>query len=121
MSKRTLRGVIIITTLITALIHLVWLNIGMMQIKGTPDLLFSLNGLGYLGLLAIFLMKPDFLADQWEYFHYIFMAFALVTVLAFFLLGDMGDVLGWFTKADEVILIVALWLNSRQDPAPTPA
>jgi hypothetical protein len=104
-----------VTAAITALVHLIWLNITFLQEYGSPDLLFTLNGLGYLGLLAIFLTKPDFLADQWEFFHYIFMAYAAVTILAFFLLGSFSDIVGWFTKVDELVLIVALWMNLRSE------
>jgi hypothetical protein len=115
MSKRTLRSVILVTGLITALVHLVWLNISFVQTSGSPDLLFTLNGLGYLGLLALFFTNPEALSEQREYLHYIFMAFAFATIIAFLLLGDMGDMLGWFTKADEVILIIALWLHQQRE------
>ncbi|MFP3853908.1 MAG: hypothetical protein ACLFWD_06405 [Anaerolineales bacterium] len=127
MSKRFLRAVVLITGLITALVHLVVLNITMIQTKGSPDLLFTLNGLGYLGLLALFFMEPEFLAEQWDFFHYVFMAFAAVTIVAFLLLGGTGfggtqvDPVGWLTKLDELILIIALWLHSRKSPAPTSA
>lgn len=121
MSKSTVRTVIIVTGLFTAIVHLIVLNIGFIQELGRPDLLFTLNGLGYLGLLALFFLEPVFLLEQWDFLHYIFMAFAVVTIIAFFILGGTGfggtqvDPLGYATKLDELILIVALWIHKGMD------
>lgn len=121
MNKSTSRIVIVVTTLITALVHLIWLNISFLRDTGSPDLLFSLNGLGYLGLLALFLAKPNFLADQWDFFHYIYMAYTFVTIIAFFLLGSLSDVVGLLTKFDELVLIAALWMHLRAGSQPQSA
>ena len=115
MNRSTSRTVILITGLITALVHLVYLNI----VMGQLDPLFTLNGLGYLGLLGLFVIQPTFVAEQWEFFHYVFMAFAAVTIIAFLLVGGTGfggtevDPVGWLTKLDELILIIALWSHMR--------
>lgn len=117
MSKSTVRIVILVTGLITAIIHLVVLNISFLQDVGRPDILFTLNGLGYLGLLALFFLEPVFLLEQWDFLHYIFIGFAAITIVAFFLLGGTGfggtevDPLGYATKIDELILIIALWIH----------
>ncbi|NIV37725.1 MAG: hypothetical protein GWN58_52425, partial [Anaerolineae bacterium] len=113
------RAVILVTGLITALVHLIWLNIPFIRETGSPDILFTLNGLGYLGLLALFFLEPAFLAEQWDFLHYIFIGYAAITIVAFLLLGDPSDLVGWFTKLDEVILIVAVWLHKGQDEAVT--
>lgn len=119
MNRSTSRSVILITGLITALVHLVYLNYVIYTTQGHLDLLFSLNGLGYLGLLGLFVMQPTFVAEQWEFFHYVFMAFAAVTIVAFLVLGGTGfgdtevDLVGWLTKLDELILIIALWSHMR--------
>jgi hypothetical protein len=84
---------------------------------GSPDVLFTLNGLGYLGLLALFFFAPAFVTEQWAFLHYMFMGYAATTIIAFLLLGDPSDLVGWFTKLVEVILIVALWLHKSQEQA----
>lgn len=121
MSKSTVRTVILLAGLITAVIHLVILNINFVRELGRPDILFTLNGLGYLGLLALFFLEPVFMLEQWDFLHYIFMGFAAVTIVAFFVLGGTGfggtevDPLGYATKLVELILIVALWLHKGMD------
>ncbi len=127
MNRSTLRGVILVTGLFAAGVHLVVLNIPFVRETGSPDILFTLNGLGYLGLLALFFTQQRFVAEQWDLFHYLFMSFAGITIVAFFILGGTGfggtevDPLGYLTKLDELVLIVALWLHMRQEPQSTPA
>lgn len=114
MSRALLKTAVVILTLITALIHLVILNIGIFQFKGSIDLLFTLNGIGYLVLLAAFVGKiPFIISGQDKWIHYSFIGFTLVTILAFFVLGS-GGVLGYFTKAVEGLLVVALILHLQK-------
>jgi hypothetical protein len=58
MKHSTLHAVIIVTALITALIHLVLLSV----LIGEVSVLFILNGLGFLALLAAWYYTPGFLA-----------------------------------------------------------
>ena len=109
MSQKLSRTLIIVTTLVTALIHLVLLNIFL----GKIDLLFTLNGLGFLVLLALFLTQPSFIANQRSLFMYGYIGFTAITILAWFILGDLGDPLGIVTKLDEAILVYALISNMR--------
>lgn len=104
MNRRTLRAVILVTGLISALVHLIVLNL----LLGKIDLLFTLNGLGYLGLLAAFFFDLPLLSDRRQLVNLAFIAFAAVTIVAWFVLGDMTDVLGIVTKIDEAVLIAAL-------------
>lgn len=127
MNRSALRGVILVTGLITAGVHLIVLNIPFLRETGSPDILFTLNGLGYLGLLSLFFTQPTFVAEQWDLFHYLFISFAAVTIVAFFILGGTGfggtevDPLGYLTKLDEVILIAALWMHKGRGPEPSSA
>ncbi|MGA9531928.1 MAG: hypothetical protein WBR18_04360 [Anaerolineales bacterium] len=109
MNRSTTRTVILVTGLITALIHLVVLNLGGLS----P--LFLLNGLAYLVLLGLFFFNPDIVAERHRLFYYAFMAFTLVTIIAFVLVGDLTNLFGWATKVDEVILLVALWINMSNE------
>ena len=114
MSRSTLRSSIIILTLITALVHLVVLNIGIYNDTGSIEPLFTLNGLGYFGFLWALLNPPGFLRGKDILVHYGFMAYAAVTILAWALInGDFSDPVGVGTKVVEVLLIVALWLHLK--------
>jgi hypothetical protein len=104
---------IILLTLITAAVHLILLNIGILRDKGSIDILFTLNGLGYLALLGALLY--NFPAGRERLVHYAFIAFTLVTVIAWLVLnGDFSDPISLFTKAVEVLLIVLLWMNLQR-------
>ncbi len=116
MSRATLRSVILILGLITALIHLVLLNIGIYRFRGSIDVLFTLNGLGYLALLVALLRPPEFLAGRETLVHYAFIAFTAVTILAWLVINpDFTNPVGVITKVDELLLIVALWLHMRAE------
>jgi len=109
MSRSTTRAAIIILTLITAAVHLIVLNFQMGQL----DLLFTLNGLGYLGLLGLYLIRPAFLATQNTLLYGVYILFTIATIVAFFIFGSMSDMLGWATKVVEVLLILALVMEMR--------
>jgi hypothetical protein len=112
MNKSVLRGIILVTGLITAAIHL-FMNV----VMGHMDLLFTLNGLGYLGLLAAFFFNLPWISRQRALVHYLFMLYATVTIVAWFILGSLHDPIGITAKIDEVILITALFLDLRAERA----
>ena len=118
MSRSTAKKTIIVTGLITAAVHLVYLNFFVME---KIDVLFTLNGLGYLGLLWILFNPPGFLQGQEKLVHYVFIGYTVVTIIAFFLMGGTGfggqyfDPVGYLTKLDEAILIAALWMHMSKD------
>jgi len=86
-------------------------------VSKTVDFLYVawiLNGIGYLVLLWATLAEPSFLEGSRDLVHYAFIGFTAVTIIAFFAFGSWrDDVLGWVTKADEVLLMVALALDLR--------
>ena len=101
-----LTGVVLELTLATAIIHL---NLG-----GT---LFLLNGAGYLGLGAAYLVAAAVPIPDIRRFSWLprlgLAAFASVTILAYLLIGPYFT-LGWVTKGIElaiVLLVIADMLN----------
>lgn len=107
MSKGNLRLVILVTGLITGLIHAVVLSlIGF-------DWLMFLNGIGFLILTWAVYAAPPFLARYRAAVHYVFILYTLVTIVGFFVFNDTYGTLGIIAKVDEVILLVALWLHLR--------
>jgi hypothetical protein len=99
---------IIILTLTTALIHFSLLF---------PDILFILNGLGYLALLAAYFLPIDLAKNNHNLVRWLFIIFTVVTILAWIAMGDKswpGGGLGYLTKLIEVALITLLVLDGRQ-------
>jgi hypothetical protein len=112
MSQSATRTIVIVLTLITALVHLVVLNLGGLQ----P--MFILNGLGYLALLGALIWK--FPAGQERLVHYALMAYALVTIVAWYMVNGaegFGSVLGVGTKIVELLLIVFVWMDLKNTSA----
>lgn len=110
MNKSTLRTIVVVAGLATAVIHL-FLNV----LMGKLDILFTLNGLGYLALTGAFAFNPPALRGQRRLLHYAFMAYAAVTILAWFVLGSLGDPLGIVTKLIEAVLIWALAMHLKAE------
>ena len=100
---------IIILTLGTALIHFSLLF---------PDVLFILNGLGYLTLLAAYFLPIDLARNNHNLVRWLFIIFTVVTILAWVAMGDKswpGGSLGYLTKLIEAVLIVLLVVDGRQN------
>jgi hypothetical protein len=108
MSENSTRFLIIVLALFTAFVHLVLLGFA----PGHTDVLFILNGLGYLALLGAVVFR--FPAGQQTLVHYVFMAYTIVTIAAFFAIAPEKDTLGYVTKLDEVLLVIFLWINLQR-------
>jgi hypothetical protein len=100
---------IFLLTLATAGIHLylaltavayMGLNFGVM--------LFILNGLGYLGLLAALQLPIPQLARFRSAARWALVAFAALTIVLFFLMAPSYTILGYVDKVIEVALIALL-------------
>lgn len=98
---------IIVLTLATALIHISLLF---------PDPMFIMNGLGYLSLLAAYFLPVSIFRKYHSLIRWVFIAFTLVTIVAWLLIGDKswpGGALGYFTKTIEVLLVIFLFSDRR--------
>ncbi len=95
-----MQAVIILLALIAAGIHLSLLF---------PDVIFILNGLGYLGLTAAyFLQLPvPFLQDRKRLVRFALIGYTALTLILWLAIGEQTP-LGIFTAAVEVLLIVLL-------------
>ena len=105
-----LRDVMIVgLTLATAIIHVV-LAIGTDDV--TTKVMFSLNGLGYVGLVAA-LYLPQLRARR-RLIRWALIAFTGVTVLGWVAIGDRIPI-GFVDKAIEVVLLALLILDARDE------
>jgi hypothetical protein len=95
---------VIVLTLFTAVVHMS-LNF--------PDMVFILNGLGYLALLAaLYLPLPQFAPYQ-HLVRWLLVGYAALTVSLWLAIG-LRTPLGYITTADEVVLILLLLLEARR-------
>ena len=110
MNRASLRILMIVLTLITAVIHLFLgvRNIG----DGFFGFLFILNGLGFLSILYLVLRPFSIFVGREALLHYDLMAFSAVTILAWLVVnGDFTDFFGVGTKVVELLLIVVTWMH----------
>jgi hypothetical protein len=124
--KLGLRVGIFLLTLATAVIHLYLaftaipyygLNFGVM--------LFILNGLGYLGLLAALQLPIPQLARFRNAARWTLVAYAALTIVLFFVMAPFYEFIGYLDKAIEVALIALLiadaYTASPEPPGETPS
>lgn len=98
---------IVLFTLITAYLHL----------SLYPDFGFTLNGIGYISLLAAYFLPIAILRDK--DIHLIIwrglLIYTVTTIILWVFIGDMHFVLGtssatgYYAKIDELILLAFLW------------
>jgi hypothetical protein len=99
---------IIVLTLATALIHF-YLNV----LMGKIDPLFTLNGLGYLALLAALFLPLPLLSRYRPLIKWVMVIYTLITIAAWIFLGAR-DFLGYLDKLIEAALVVLLLLYRPQ-------
>jgi hypothetical protein len=71
-------------------------------------MLFILNGLGYLGLLAVLQLPIPQLARFRSAARWTLVAYAALTIVLFFVMAPFYDFIGYLDKAIEVALIMLL-------------
>jgi len=100
---------IVILGLATALIHF-----SLMLIMGQFSLLFTLNGLGYLSLLAALFLPIPIFRKYRPIIRMIFLFYTLLTIFLWVLVGSR-EMIGYVDKVIEVVLAVLLWLDRSRD------
>ena len=96
--------VIILLTIATALVHFTLLF---------PDVVFMLNGLGYLVLVAALYLPLAPLAPYRTQIRWALMAYTAVTIILWVFMGARVTI-AYLDKLIEVILFVLLWLESQK-------
>ncbi len=114
MNRANLRIAIIFFGLVTALVHFYLLIRPGYGFDFVIPGLFLYNGLAYLVLLGALFLPIHALDGVRRYVPWLLILFTAVTIAAFFQYGDPHDPVGWVTKADEALLIVATLLYALQ-------
>ncbi|MCU0490769.1 MAG: hypothetical protein MUD01_04245 [Chloroflexaceae bacterium] len=104
-SASSIRAGIVLLTFGTALTHMSLLF---------PDLIFILNGLGYLTLLAALYLPIPALVGRKQLVRWAFIGYTALSIIIWLAIGDKGWWVGWANKLNEVALIGLLWWESRR-------
>ena len=98
---------IILCTLLTAYFHLILF----------PDFAFTLNGLGYLGILGAYFLPIAFFQDGHDIVWWGLGGYALLTIILWVFMGDKhfvagtSSAIGYYAKTAEVSLLAFLWAD----------
>jgi hypothetical protein len=99
---------IIVFTLATAILHITLL----------PDIMFALNGLGYIGLLGAYLLPISFFQQRHNLVWWVFVGYTALTIVLWIVMGEKNfaastsSMIGYYAKAAELLLI-GLLLTDR--------
>ena len=104
---------IFVLTMATAVIHL-YLAITAIGSMGFNFgvMLFILNGLGYLGLVAVLQLPIRQLARFRSAARWVLVAFTALTIVLFFVMAPQYTLIGYVDKAIEVALITMLLVDA---------
>ena len=98
---------IILCALATAYLH----------ITLSPDIMFTLNGLGYLGLLGAYLLPIAFFQQKHNLVWWALVGYTALTIILWVVMGEKDfnasptAPIGYYAKAAEVLLLVFLWAD----------
>lgn len=119
-----LAGVVILTTLATAAIHLYLVPEEFDAGATGYAALFILTGIGYLVLLAVMYVPWSRLSPLRGLARLALIGIAVAAIITYLVLGFF-DTLGWVTKAIEAVLVVAavaevaMATGDRSEPLPS--
>ena len=98
---------IILAALATAILHLTLF----------PDIVFTLNGLGYLGLLGAYFLPIAFFQQRHNLVWWALVGYTALTIVLWLIMGDKNFVAGtasatgYYAKAAEILLLIFLWAD----------
>ena len=96
---------IILSNIATAILHLTLL----------PDIMFALNGAGYLGLLGAYFLPIPFFQQKHKQVWWVLVGYTALTIVLWVVMGDKtfvagtSSAIGYYAKAAEVLLLIFLW------------
>ena len=82
----------------------------------SPDPLFTLNGLGYLGLLGAYLLPIPFFQQRHKLVSWVLGGYAILTIVLWAIIGDknfstLAGQVGLSAKIAELFLLGFLWAD----------
>ena len=98
---------IILAAVATAILHITLF----------PDIMFTLNGLGYLGLLGAYFLPISFFQQRHNLVWWALIGYTALTIVLWVVMGEKDfnasptAPIGYYAKAAEVLLLIFLWLD----------
>lgn len=92
---------IILFTLATAFLHITLF----------PDIMFTLNGLGYLGLLGAYFLPISFFQQRHNLVWWALVGYTALTIILWIIMGEKNfsastsSMIGYYAKAAELLLL----------------
>lgn len=100
---------VLILSLVTALIH-IYLAF---QFPNGTDIIFVLNGLGYLGLATLLYLPLPQLMRYRSLIRWVLMSYTALTIILWVLIGARNAI-AYFDKLIELALMVLLWIEQQE-------
>ena len=100
---------IILGALLAAYFHVVFF----------PDIMFTLNGLGYVGLLGAYFLPIAFFQQRHKLVWWGMVGYTILTIVLWVIMGDKqfvagtGSAIGYYAKVSELILLAGLWFDKQ--------
>ena len=98
---------IILAAVATAILHITLF----------PDIMFTLNGLGYLGLLGAYFLPIAFFQQRHNLVWWALVGYTALTIVLWVVMGEKDfnasptAPIGYYAKAAEVLLLIFLWAD----------
>lgn len=107
---------IILAALATASLHIYSAFALYPPPQASPDPMFTLNGLGYLGLLGAYLLPIPFFQQRHRLVWWVLGGYTLLTIILWVVMGDknfgiLAGQIGIFAKLSELVLLGCLWAD----------
>jgi hypothetical protein len=99
---------LIIAVLITAVIHL---GLGLDFLTNPGNIMFIFNGIGYIGLCALFLLPISMLKPYHEILRWVLMGYTALTIVLWVVINGKLEPVGIVTKLAEVAIIAILFID----------
>jgi len=114
-----MRGAVIVLGGVASIVHF-YLAISSFMTHQSIDALTALwllNAVGYLFLLSSYLGAIPILKGE-DGIGFGLIAYAIITMIAWWSIDRPPSTLGWFTAADETLLVISLLVHLRIRPRP---
>ena len=98
---------IILAAIATAILHIMLF----------PDIMFTLNGLGYLGLLGAYFLPIPFFQQRHRLVWWALVGYTALTIILWVIMGEKDfnasptAPIGYYAKTAEVLLLLFLWAD----------
>ena len=98
---------IVISDLVAAFLH----------VSLFPDIMFTLNGLGFAGLLGAYLLPIPFFQERHKLVWWGLVGYTLLTMILWVIMGEKAftfgasSATGYYAVVTELILVALLWVD----------